>query len=459
MLNALKNRKVVSVYKPLEFPIINNEKISDEFDVIAAARQQAKKNLPNSESLNPDSNEINYRTKLQTQLIQNSHSVQQSLGDLGNEINNLSINQQLSVAENIPNEFKQTIRAEIPPLNRELKTLKNKLDLADEDLEQFKSKNRLNREADYPISKLKTFGVLLFALITEGFLNGFFFAEGSDSGLLGGITTALMVAAANISIGFLLGWLVLPYKNHITKWKSNVSLIFSAAIVIILGFGNLFIAHYREALSKFPDSAESYVFESINNGWLSVSDLNSWLLFVVGIVFFILATFKGYHVDDIYPEYGKFARLRDKALEHLNEEKEYTLAHIDEKYDESIDVLDDSYEYIKKQNINLANSISSFKVQDTIFKNYCRHIESTLLYITKLYRDTNSAERDSVAPAYFDTDFNFGLDFETLQFSYKDKREDLLHAKEQLEKSIPSLKEKLLTLKKEFHDEVDEVCH
>jgi hypothetical protein len=459
MLNSFKNKKVVSVYKPIEFPVINNEILSSEYDVVAAARQQAKKNLPDSNSLTADSNEINYRTKLQTQVIQASHSVQQSLNDLGNEINNLSINQQLSDAESIPEEFEQIIKAEITPMKRELISLKSKLDLADEDLEQFKSKNKLNREADYPTSRWKTFGILLIALITEGMLNGFFFADGSDSGLLGGIVIALMVAALNISFGFILGWKVIPYKNLIVKWKSNLSVVFSVTFLLIPLVFNLFIAHYREALIKAPDDAGSYVFESINNGWFTVSDLNSWLLFGVGIIFFILASFKGYSVDDVYPGYGKFARLRDQALDLLNEEREDTLSHIDEKYEDSLDVLGECYDYIKKQNVSLSNSISSFQVQDTIFKNYYRHIESALNYIIKLYRDTNSAERETSPPTYFATDFDFSLDFEPLHFSHKDKRDELIQAKGKLENTLPILRQNLLTFKKKFHEEIDEVCH
>jgi len=459
MLNSFKNKKVVSVYKPIEFPVIINEKLSNDFDVVAAARQQAKKNLPDSNSLRADSNEINYRTKLQTQVIQASHSVQQSLNDLGNEINNLSINQQLSDTESIPEKFKQTIRAEITPMKRELKSLKAKLNLADEDLEQFKSKNRLNREADYPISKWKTFGVLIFAFIVEGILNGFFFAEGSDSGLSGGVMLALIVAALNLSLGFLLGWIVIPIKNHITKWKSNLSIIFSVILIFISLIFNLFIAHYRDALIKFPDDAELYVFESINNGWFTVSDISSLLLIGVGIMFFTIATFKGYFFDDVYPGYGKFARLRDIALDTLNEEREGTLSNVDEKYESSVEDLDECYRFIKKQNISLSNSISSFQVQDTIFKNYSRLIESALMYIIKLYRDTNSAERETPSPEFFETDVDFSLDFESLHFTYKDKREELNHAKEQLESSLPSLRNNLLTFKKEFHEEIDEVCH
>lgn len=459
MLSALKNRKVISIYKPEEFPVIDNEKLSAELDVKAAARQQAKKELPASKAKSPDSNEINYRNNFQTQLIQKSHSVQKSLNDLSNQIHNLSINQQLSDTKSAPNEFEQTVHTELTVSKRELKDLKNKLDLADEDLEQFKSENKLNREADYPLSKLKTFGLLFFLMLIEAIANGFFFAEGSDSGLLGGIVITLAIAFVNISFGFLLGWMVIRYKNHITKWKSNLSLVSGFAVFLLVSIGNLFIAHYREALSNFPDNAQEHVWKSIESGWFSVADISSWLLFLVGIFFFILSTYKGYKCDDEYPGYGKFARLRDNASEELLDEKNSTISLIDEKYDEAMDILEDSFEDIKKLNINLTDAISSFEIQNKIFKNYCRHAESSLTYITKLYRDINSAERESPPPNFFEDNFDFKLNFEPLKFDYKDKRNELVQAKEDLELNLPSLREKLNITKKMFHDEVDEVCH
>lgn len=459
MLNRIKNKKVVSVYKPVEFPIIENDKISEELDVKAKARQQAKKELPPTNSASPDSNEISFRSYFQTKLIQNSHSVQQSLTDLSNEINNLSINQHCGNAMSVVEEYEQTVRSEITPIKRELTSLKKQLDLAEEDIEQFKTKNRLNREADYPVSKLQTFGVLLVALIIESFLNGLFFAEGSDSGLLGGIGIAAMVAVANIAFGFILGWLVLRYKNHIANWRRNLSITISFTALLLSFIGNLFIAHYREALSIYPDEAHTYVWESINNGWMSISTISSWLLLVIGLLFYILAVFKGYHYDDAYPEYGKYARKKEKALDDLAETKDEAIFLIDEKYDSSIESLDRSYDEIKRLNTMLSNYVSSFEIQDTIFKNYYSHLKSALLYVTKLYRDLNSAERNTPPPEFFETDFDFQLDFAPLEQSFKDKREELTLQKEELEKQIPSYRDGLLKQKTSFHMELDEVCH
>jgi len=223
--------------------------------------------------------------------------------------------------------------------------------------------------------------------------------------------------------------------------------------------GNLFIAHYREALNSYPDNAPEYVWKLIANGWFSVSDINSWLLFFVGVFFFILATLKGYKSDDEYPKYGKFAKLKEKAFDDLMEEKRAILGYVDEKHEQAIEAIDANFQIIKNSTKGLANSISSFEMQKTIFGNYVTHTESALTYVTKLYRDINSETRTTPTPEYFENDFNFKLNFEPLHFNYQDKRNELIQLKGKLENQLPSLREKLNSSKNMFHNEVDRVSH
>ena len=85
MLSSLiKNKKMISVYKPIEFPVVDNEEISNEFNVVVAAREQAKKNLPKQTAKSPDFNEVDYCQNMQTKVIQVSQSVQKELNDIGN---------------------------------------------------------------------------------------------------------------------------------------------------------------------------------------------------------------------------------------------------------------------------------------------------------------------------------------------------------------------------------------
>ena len=94
----------------------------------------------------------------------------------------------------------------------------------------------LRRTASYPDSHILTFALLIIALITESMLNGVFFAEGSDAGLIGGVATALVISFFNISVGFVTGFLVTRIGGYTIKdwqWWVYVVTVGIIAVTII----------------------------------------------------------------------------------------------------------------------------------------------------------------------------------------------------------------------------------
>jgi len=55
---------------------------------------------------------------------------------------------------------------------------------------RFRKENQLEREANYPKSKVLFWGLLFIILILESMANSYFYAQGSDLGLLGGVLQA-----------------------------------------------------------------------------------------------------------------------------------------------------------------------------------------------------------------------------------------------------------------------------
>lgn len=73
--------------------------------------------------------------------------------------------------------------------------------------EAFREDHRLQRPARDTGSKALALSWLAFFVVVESVLNGTFFAEGSDAGLVGGIGVALSVSVVNVVlVGFLVGW-------------------------------------------------------------------------------------------------------------------------------------------------------------------------------------------------------------------------------------------------------------
>jgi len=83
-----------------------------------------------------------------------------------------------------------------------------------DELSEFRSTNRLKRAARNPARRWTTFGLLFLLIGLESGLNGFFFAKGSDFGLLGGVGTAIGISFVNVLFAFMLGLFPMRWINH-----------------------------------------------------------------------------------------------------------------------------------------------------------------------------------------------------------------------------------------------------
>jgi hypothetical protein len=199
----------------------------------------------------------------------------------------------------------------------------------------------------YPDSPYSTYAFFIIAIIIESALNGVFFAEGSEAGLVGGIGTALVIAFFNVTIGGMIGIFSLRYKNHYKQWK--VLLGWGGVVIgtVISFIFNLLVAHYRTAMTLDPDNAASKAMETFSEGILSISDVQSCLLFLLGVLFYFGAVYKGYKADDAYPGYGILARKRDKQHGYLSDDKSSADDLIQEAHEEFVENLDHCFKTIQ----------------------------------------------------------------------------------------------------------------
>jgi hypothetical protein len=98
-----------------------------------------------------------------------------------------------------------------------------------------------------------TFGLLFLLIGIEAGLNGFFFAKGSEFGLLGGIGTAIGISFVNVLFAFVIGLFPMRWLNHRNYLVKLIGLIITviglAGILALHGFA----AHYRDATVAVGD--------------------------------------------------------------------------------------------------------------------------------------------------------------------------------------------------------------
>ena len=458
MFKTLKNETVISVYKPVDLPIENYEELAQELDVINLAKQQARRGLPDTRATGPDANELQFKAKLKNKAIQVVHSVEVSISALKDKIHSLSVSKARAAAVEAASTFQQQINAEFSPRLRDLENLKSDYSEAVDDVNSFKRTHRLRRASHYPDSNWMTASILLFALILESGLNGNFFAAGVDTGLVGGILQASIIAVINIGFGFLVGWWVLPYKNHTQKYLVFSMLGFFLLCLFISAVFNLLVGHYRDALVIDPDNAGQVAIESFTNGILSINDFNSWVLFAIGLLFFALAVYKGYSCDDPYPGYGRVARKKKSIEDSIGEERQEIIEDVEEMHQNIIQQLDDNYDSILQAEKSINSLSSTFDQQNRILKNYVSHLEDALGYIISLYRDTNVSERENEPPMHYSENYIASLECDELNISYRDRRNEIEEVKLEVSNLLPSLRARMLESKEKYHERINGIC-
>ena len=168
-----------------------------------------------------------------------------------------------------------------------------------DELGDFRKWHKLTRAARNPARRWTTFGLLFLLIGVEAGLNGFFFAKGSELGLLGGIGTAIGISFVNVVFAFVIGLLPMRWLNHRNYLVKSVGLIFTAIGLVGLVALHGFAAHYRDAMAAVgEDHAYAAARQTLMASPLALADLNSFYLFGIGLLWAFLAVWKGTTFDD-----------------------------------------------------------------------------------------------------------------------------------------------------------------
>lgn len=459
MFKGINKKTIVSVYKPVEFPADTAEELAIHFDVENIAKRMARQNLPPGDASSVDAQELQIRQEMEKRAIQAKARIQQDANYKEMEISNISIERDLADLTAIPETFSNTINREYQEAEAELKQLKEQFTVSLDDLQAFKRENNLRREADYPLSKLKSIGLLMVMLISETVLNANFFAQGNELGLLGGAFQALIISLLNVSIGcFFVGVLILRFKNHVSPMKRTLGLVGTILMSVLALMGNLYVGHYRDAMNIDPDNGATVAIQNASEGLFALKDFNSWILVALGVIVFFIALYKGYNWDDIYPGYGRVARRAQSAKDELVVTKDELCDSIHEVYEDHLAKAEQHFRKIQKDRNTLNILFSSIKNDFGLYRNYLSNLRNAYEYLVTLYRQTNKKERETPPPSYFSLPIAISFDELTEVSEPIDRRQQYDECLNKAASEFPEIKNKLLTVQAEKVKLIDEVC-
>lgn len=275
-----------------------------------------------------------------------------------------------------------------------------------EELEAFRVKHHLMREAHFPTGTRSYFlySLLLALVALEGILNAKFFAQGLDSGLLGGFLEAGIMATINVFIAFMIGKFAIPYANHHHNFLKALGFLAVMIATLIMGGIGLGISHYRDSLtSEITNPAEAALTSFLAHP-LHLKDFFSWALFAISFIFGLASLFEGLYSDDRYPGYGSISRRTQTAIDDHEFELNNVRATLEELKDEELESLDATLKHVQTNIAILEEMIQNKHMAGSRLAMALLDSDNSLDALLKRFRSKNELHRNGVKrPAYFDT--------------------------------------------------------
>lgn len=262
--------------------------------------------------------------------------------------------------------------------------------------EKFVSRNRLQDTAAIIVDSRERASALLWItaiIVIESIVNGLFFATGSETGLIGGVTEALSLSVINVSLASILGLFSLRYVRHVgITWRITAVASLLVIAIMILGLNGL-IAHYREAFQQMAVSGQygnTPDFRDVLNSFVyhpfALQDAKSWLLGIIGIVMNAFASWKFYSLSDPYPGFGSIASRRRNIILHLSDVRK-----------DCIQALTDHRNYATDQMASVISKLSAKKNEFEVvlrsrerlsrdYEEYMKHLGELCVRLSYRYR-------------------------------------------------------------------------
>jgi hypothetical protein len=272
------------------------------------------------------------------------------------------------------------------------------------ELEGFKRANKLYRGAAYPRSTLLQAGLLLSAAVFESLFSAALFAEDDARGLLGGAITAVGLSGANVTLGFLAGFLGLRYLQHVRpvyKWLGGAAFALFTALALML---NLFAADWRDQLAALGGEQIDLGADASFHFWsiLNLQSPQAIILLMLGAGVWVFAAMKGYSgFDDPYPDYGKMARAAAAADDEAADLRADAREEFEGPIEEAKNALGARLDVMRRALESMSAGFDDAAAQSRALDAEVRALRDAARGAIRLYRQENAQARDGVQPEYF----------------------------------------------------------
>jgi hypothetical protein len=297
-------------------------------------------------------------------------------------------------------------RAEVLNDQNQLHGLLRSVGNREEEFREFRDRHCLTRLPKKISKGERTFAFTLLAVLVllESILNGMFFAEGSEAGLIGGVVQALVLSVLNVGGAALYARYGLPLLFHRRGSGKAMGVLATLVFLIWLVGLNLAIGHFRDLFIAGAGSVQmAELLNRLTTAPLLLGDAKSGILVLLGIGLGLLAVIDVAATRDLYPGYGAVGYERERAIENYAEENTKSLAAMMQLRDQTTDDLSSAIELIRASQFDMQQAIEGRSRLHHNYRAYLEHLAVVHERLVQRYRECNRRVRRGEAPLYFRT--------------------------------------------------------
>jgi multisubunit Na+/H+ antiporter MnhB subunit len=384
---------------------IDIEHLTRELDLLSKAKELGTKGLPAADAKMLTGSEADIVRTIERHRQGNVEWAVRRLAVLSESLTKRRVTQQVNQARQADEEFTRNANLRLAEFEAGLIASGKQARVHQGELAQFKAENRLSRQSRHHTTarSVLTYVLAVLFIVIEGVANALTFAQGLDTGWLGGLSQAVMFAATNVVIAFLFGKFFVRQVFHISWIRKLGGCLATALGLVIVCFMALLITHYRDALATGAEDAGAAALTSLWAQPFAFADIFSVLLCVLSFFFGLAALADGLLSDDLYPGYGAASRRTTASLdeyeanlaearEELEALKEKALAEFEEALSRSQGVI-----------ATVQNGIADKRTTASRLATAMQDADHSLIALLRRFRTENEKHRDGVRrPAYFD---------------------------------------------------------
>jgi len=390
------------------FAPIDPDKVAENLDVDFLARQSGEQEMPATNATTLDGNERKIVHVFEEDAQDTAQRANSKLQICRRSIDQLDMQSEEQTVESAKKRYESESAAMLQECRDNLKPYIAKRTELRAEFKAFQQENNLTkRGAKDSDTKLLFIAGLGIIFVSESVMNAFFFAAGSDFGLIGGWIKAMQYALVNLMVAFGVTLAFVRQVNHINRFRKAIGILGIVGLLVFVPVFNFFVGHFREIFAHSPEEAQTLAVQSFRANPFALATAESWLLLVVGVVFAAIAIYEGYHIEDPYPGYGPLDRRLQKASDEYIEEKEEIRIRLAGLKNSIVEKLDDVRDSVLEKQDELADLSSMADTIRTRFEMHLGLLKRCCNVVLSGYRQTNLGVRETPPPPHFHQNYEF----------------------------------------------------